>query len=657
MDVIIKRHCVGSEPKTGLSPLQQDLLGRPEKIRIAAAPTGAGKSYVFQQAMIAGDRVLFIVPTRRLAQNLIAGLHESLVRDAGWRPEIATQKLALWTSDATEELKNKGETNVGARRVREIFGLDACAEGGEMIVAVPEVISHLLLRQKKEKGQTDVGVFEILTQFEHIVFDEFHTISPRGFGLAALFAKLGAEYPGSRARISFLSATPLDIQNVLQRLGVAPDKIFHLEETLISEGRAVHGDVRLSFRDCKDMVTLIHTELPLIQEEIHAGRQVVVIYNSLADLQRHRTMLEKHLRSAGIPPGRVLLIDSIDDSRANISKAGYFAAGRHQPPEQFDMLIATASVEMGVTFRTNLLFMEPGFEPLNFLQRYGRAARGDHNGQVFVRTDERLRRKHFWLKTLEKWMSANDGQTVSIQELTEVLSRQVQKRFKDNPADGKHHFGRLPPRAAYSAGLFWNILMAHFSNQGHRWKHLRDYQPVPARAVYAELQKVRRMEKNSRIGLIVKAWCDCFEQEARILRDIDKGVQVIDGNGEKWRASELWLRRNTDLLNRFPIVLDESGQEYINIEGILSDSLLERPEFVKAKRRVRFPHTEYTTELDDDEFLVKRWCQEFKQNFGPLELLVWQHHPEGMAAAERLIRMTGLVVSDDMAVESCAAVL
>jgi hypothetical protein len=165
------------------------------------------------------------------------------------------------------------------------------------------------------------------------------------------------------------------------------------------------------------------------------------------------------------------------------------------------------------------------------------------------------------------------------------------------------------------------------------------------------------MEKNSRIGLIVKAWCDCFEQEARILRDIDKGVQVIDGNGEKWRASELWLRRNTDLLNRYPIVLDESGQEYINIEGILSDSLLERPEFVKAKRRVRFPHTEYTTELDDDEFLVKRWCQEFKQNFGPLELLVWQHHPEGMAAAERLIRMTGLVVSDDMAVESCAAVL
>ena len=43
------------------------------------------------------------------------------------------------------------------------------------------------------------------------------------------------------------------------------------------------------------------------------------------------------------------------------------------------VLIATASVEMGVTFRAaNLLFMEPGFEPLNFLQRYGRAARKGH---------------------------------------------------------------------------------------------------------------------------------------------------------------------------------------------------------------------------------------------------------------------------------------
>ena len=78
MAVTIARHCVGSDPETGLSPLQQDLLTRPEKVRIADAPTGAGKSYAFQRAMIAGERVLFIVPTRRLAQNLIAGLQRKI---------------------------------------------------------------------------------------------------------------------------------------------------------------------------------------------------------------------------------------------------------------------------------------------------------------------------------------------------------------------------------------------------------------------------------------------------------------------------------------------------------------------------------------------------------------------------------------------------
>lgn len=656
MAVTIARHCVGSDPETGLSPLQQDLLTRPEKVRIADAPTGAGKSYAFQRAMMAGERVLFIVPTRRLAQNLIAGLHESLVRDAGWRPEAATKKLALWTSDATEELKAGGETNVGARRVREISGLNTGLEGGEMIVAVPEVVSHLLLRRGMGKGQTDVGVFEILSQFEHIVFDEFHTIAPRGFGLAAVFAKLAAEFSGSRARVSFLSATPLDIGAVLRRLDVPDDRIAHLEETLTPTGRPVHGDVELSIRERGDMVSLLREEIPAIREEIEAGRQVVVIYNRLADLQRHFSGLEDVLTSAGVSAGRALLIDSIDDSRVNIADPGFFAAGRHQPPERFDVLVATASVEMGVTFRANLLFMEPGFEPLNFLQRYGRAARGDHDGRVIVRIEEGLRRRHAWFRSLEKWASSHDDRTVSIGDLTEILTRQVRKRFKDCPEDAQRHFGKLPNRAAYAAGLFWNVLMGHFSNQGHRWKHLKQYQPGPARSVYAMLRKVREMASDPRIGPMVKDWCDRFEAEARTLRDIDKGVRVVNDDGEQWRASEIWLRRNTDILDRFPILMGEDGREEVHIRGDLSSNLLDSPEFIKATRRVRFPHTEYTAELDDDAFLIEGWRRAFRDGGGP-ESLAWERHPEAMASAEKLVILTGLAVSDDVAVDACGTVL
>ncbi|MFM8331565.1 MAG: DEAD/DEAH box helicase family protein [Candidatus Methylumidiphilus sp.] len=53
--------------------MQYALLHEPRRVRIADAPTGAGKSYVFQYAMAnnaehgEGQRVLFIVPTRRMA--------------------------------------------------------------------------------------------------------------------------------------------------------------------------------------------------------------------------------------------------------------------------------------------------------------------------------------------------------------------------------------------------------------------------------------------------------------------------------------------------------------------------------------------------------------------------------------------------------------
>ena len=214
MEVTVKRHCVERDPRSGLSSLQQELLDHPAPVRIAEAPTGAGKSYAFERAMVRGERVLFIVPTRRLAQNLLAGLFENLVRDHGWSDEAAKGKLSLWSSDATEQLRAEGVVKIGARRIREVYSLDPTRTEGEMIVAIPETVSHILLRLPREAGQTDAGVFDLLSNFEHIVFDEFHTISPRGFGLAGMIAKLAAEADGVRARVSFLSATPLDIRPV-----------------------------------------------------------------------------------------------------------------------------------------------------------------------------------------------------------------------------------------------------------------------------------------------------------------------------------------------------------------------------------------------------------------------------------------------------------
>lgn len=528
-----------------------------------------------------------------------------------------------------------------------------------MIFAVPEVVSYLLLRKVPQKGQSDAGVFDLLSAFDHIVFDEFHTISPRGFGLAGLFAKLAAEYP-CRAKVSFLSATPIAIAPVLRRLDVDENAIAELHEEIGSAGRVIHGDVRLCLCQCGSIPDILRMQRDAIREEVSAGRQAVVIYNALADLQRHLPELEAILRQAGIRENRALLVDSLDDSRTHIGKRDFFAAGRYLNPEDFDVLIATASVEMGVTFKANLLIMEPGFEALNFLQRYGRAARGDFQGQVAVRVDETLLGKNPWLRTLKRWVQAHQGETLDIRELSNVLSQSVQKRFKDCP-EGKKYFGRLPNRSAYTAGLYWNVLMQHFSNKGHRWKHLQAHQPKVAGQIHRLLKQVREMAGDRLFGEAAADWCARFEQEARTLRDIGKGIRLAEdmGAGEKFFAQEIWLRRNTDILDRFPLVTDDTdddGTEEVRIKGKLADYLLDKKNFVKAVRNARFPHSHYTALLKDDAFLVESWCQAFRSP-GGAESVAWELYPESMEAAEKLVRLTGLIVCDETEPDAGAGVL
>ncbi|HIE02198.1 MAG TPA: DEAD/DEAH box helicase [Thiotrichaceae bacterium] len=263
MPLTIAAHCVESITTDGLSWLQHQLLTCEKRIRIADAPTGAGKSFAFQKGMIKQQqRILFIVPTKRLAQNLIRGLFDDLIKPeseggAGWDTQKAHNKVSLWSSDATQKLRNEGITKIGAHRIRELFTLDETREGGEMIVAVPESVNNILLRTFPRLGQTDVGVFHVLNAFDHIVFDEFHTIQARGFGLAAVFAKLAAalwqDGTKVRAKISFLSATPINIMPVLNHLEIEETLIEQLSEPVGNQGRFIHGDVQLHFANVDNL--------------------------------------------------------------------------------------------------------------------------------------------------------------------------------------------------------------------------------------------------------------------------------------------------------------------------------------------------------------------------------------------------------------------
>ena len=650
LQLTVARHAVqvGAD---GLSPLQRALIDDPARVRIAEAPTGAGKSYAFQRALRDHrQRILFIVPTRRLAQNLAAGLIQDLIHADGWASARAEGVVALWSADQTALLKEQGVTHISGVRLRQLQALTPASDDGEMIIAVPEVVSALLVRRPLLTGQAALGVFDLLDDFDHIVFDEFHSIEARGFGLAALFALLATAPRANgvgfgRAKVSFLSATPLDLRPTLIQVGVPTEQISLLREQIQAEGRFVHGDVRLTLTADPSLYDLILRLLPAISAELAAGRQVVVIYNALASLERDLPALAPHLAAAGIDPGRVLVVNSVRDSTATGHQRDGFATGRQRDPLAYDLLLATASVEMGVTFRNaNLMLMEPGFEPMNFLQRYGRAARRGADGQVFVRLDAAEEGRKPWLRDLRRWVAERAGQVVGIQDLTQVLSQSVQQAFA-NPspptANDTPTFGLLPRQASGCAGLYWHLLLAHLSNQGPRRQHLLEHRPASAKLIHALEQAVRQLARDPELEPNVTRWLGLFRAQGFDLRGIEPKVRVVSNQGEALDYPRLWLQRETEVLERGIQVGDE-----IHLPGRVEDYWREERNH-QAKRLwvCYFPHTAETRRLVWDEALGKAWCRAL-EDIDPYAL-DWDDYPQARQAAKTLVRITGLVPGHD----------
>ena len=643
INLSIKKHAVANTEE-GLSPLQHDLLTHPAEVRIVDAPTGAGKTYAFQKGLIQHQqRILFIVPTRRLAQNIAGGLINDLVNDEGWTQELAEKKVAIWSSDESSRLREQGVDNIRGYRIRQWQGLDSTTREGEMIVAIPEVVSHLLIDRSLDYGHASMGVFDLLDAFDHIVFDEFHTIKARGFGLAALFAKLSPYF--GNAKVSLLSATPVNIKPILLKLGVEKKHIKELSETLVDDANArpLHGDVALSFSENRDLNSLIQQQINLIQKEVQARRQVVIIYNALGTLRRDLPRLAKAFKSVEIDLNQVLVINSIDDSGGNHIMSCGFHVGKHQNPDRFSILIATASVEMGVTFRqANTMIMEAGFEPMNFLQRYGRAARRGEDGQVFVCIDADSELRNPWQREIKNWARQHQDSVQTIQALSKVVSGTVEQQAN---AEGHYYFGDLDKQAEYTAGLYWQVLMHHNSNKGHRGSHLLEHQPKSSKTLYALIKTVRQFENNEDYKASCKKWLQHLFAQALRYRDIGKQVFLVEGSGRQVTVSRLWLERETDIIQLGVWQEDEQGNEIYTINSELDDYLKDDKNRAKRQLETYFPHCSNTATITADAGLVNQWCRLLKQGI-EAEYAV-EDHPKAMQAAEKIVRLTGLVPSDE----------
>lgn len=657
--VTIRRHAVRSLD-SGLSPLQHDLLNHPAKVRIADAPTGAGKSYAFQRAMLAGQRILFIVPTRRLAQNLLHGLR-GFLETQGWDKEKRDNKTALWSSDETNRLLDTGaigEKQITGYRIRQIYELDDTREGGEMIIAIPETVSAILLRHRLDLGLSDTSPLDFLTQFDHIVFDEFHTIDARGYGMAAVFAKLACEFVSTRAKLSFLSATPLDIQPVLHRLGIPEEATTRLSEHVVSgehiesEDRIVHGDVRLCFVDMPDMYSLLKDHASLIENQVVKAQRglVVVIYNSVTELQLQVNRLAEFFDQLGISRAQRLLVNSIDDSGRGAIAERQFTTGKQHNPNDFKVLVATASVEMGVTFDTDLLFMEPGFEPLNFLQRYGRAARGDFAGTVLARWDENLKKRLVWLPKLLRWAVQQDNQLCMIDDLSRTLKGSVARRFtvEDMELD---NYGTLPQRTLWLAGLYWYMLQQQQGYNRYFKQRLFEHSPPQTGKIAALLKQVEGLQQDTLFDRYARLWIKQFKEQAYSLRTIGRRIKVVEPHGGSYSIPEHVLyRAGHRILEECFSRINEQGEEEIQLNAPLDTYLTESSGYLsRPAKRLLFPYKSPASVANkdsrSDDDLVQSWCEILVDRSGA-GAIAWRKYPKAMAAAEELVRLTRLVLLD-----------
>ena len=545
VDLLISRHGVApgrdnpfAETVAGadavLTDFQVRLLHDKAPVRIASAPTGAGKTYAFELAPLIKQNVLFVVPTRRLAQNLEQAVHR-IMGCNGWDEAEVERRLAVWTSDAMEEATASGMTSaeVRAQRVRQLRGSGGFRADGTFIIATPESIGRLLLRPPvRDSGQPAMSLGDLLLR-HHIVFDEFHTIEARGFGLACALCRIasGLSTTGHRPHVTFLSATPVDIAGALTAFEVPEAEISTFEERVESwmpgeeppGARIIHGDVEVSVGHYTEIIEACRGESAAIARTLQSGKTVVVILDSVAKLKAARDVLSGIFQSHGVAEVDILTINSIDDAHREFRDA-HGVCGRNADPQQARAILATSSIEIGVTFNASLMIMDCGYGSCSFIQRVGRVSRGDLPGRVVVAGSAPADMLAVFRKLVNSGSVPDAPAQVDVREFVSTMLRNVAYEFsgkKGQAAGELQTHGMMSNRAVWCACLFWSALRRVWGIYLGERATLWNFQP---RKVGAFEAKLRSLEESGFER--PKTWVRTFMDEALRFREIEPRVRV-----------------------------------------------------------------------------------------------------------------------------------
>ena len=671
--MIIRSHSV-TKLASGLSPMQERLLRSEHFVRLVSAPTGSGKSYAFMRAVLEEKaQILFIVPTRRLLQNLIEDAREQTwahLRSRGLNEKQCTawidERIIEWSGNQTSD----GRERLDTVRARELFANSGPSDG-QVIFAIPEVVVRLI-SGVRITGASTITPFSYVRRFDHIVFDEFHTIDDHAFGLACLMSLLAVTE--RQGKVSLLSATPIDVTGVLAQAGVGRDDIEMISEEVLDGHppghRPIHGNVSLSLEP-RSLPDLVELNIDTVRASTGDGRTMIVIYDSLQRLQQDEPRLRSVLIGAGLDDKRILAINSLDDSRRRVGEPR--RGRRYEDPRDYDVLLCTSTVEVGVTFRSKLMFMEPGFGLASFVQRVGRVSRGADDGQVIVSLPERTQGRRAWTQRIRDMIDQNAQLT--IQDFTARILRDARRQLeptrKESDMDMSASGAALPCyRRASWRGAFWAALfIVAIRRSGMRIQkearsRLYDISPGIVKFVDARIGEILSVDTVNdnlrRQSQPHRRWVNALLASALTYRDIGATVRVVDPNGDGARVTESFLRRATDILGRH-IACEEDGEWTIRLTSrALKEEIRDSPGRNEIQRMTLYVHSpiggeDFTLSITEwekgTEQLNARLVEEWRNRFdrfipAPGEVVV-DPCRKVMGAATALVEKLGRAPLDE----------
>lgn len=356
------------------------------EITFITAPTGTGKSYSFPFPVLkaknndddfSSDKVrgLIVLPTNALIDELDRNFKSSY-------PQLTINKI-------TGVELNKFEVK-GFKRWEKIIEL---ADSSDLVITNPDIINYAMHGGYHKFGYKGAKTHfsSLIDKFNYIIFDEYHLYDEAQIAnivtlvrLRELFLKHYEPSEGAIEGIRFLfvSATPQEeIKKYFDECGYKTEEII---EKIVSDpvnSRIIHGEIKVKFQDCKNIQSLVSTKLQDIIKAIKNGSRVLIILDRLRDVQELGNTLKSDLENQ-ITDIRIILSTGYEpkglDYSSSLSKA--------------NLIIATNKAEVGVNYDVDFCIMQPGKYFNNFVQRFGRIARGSVTGNIIVAIDNKFGR-------------------------------------------------------------------------------------------------------------------------------------------------------------------------------------------------------------------------------------------------------------------------